>query len=47
MIWKIAAAIGGVVSLGLAGFIWWFLRGWSDGMADAFGYPRKRRWRRV
>lgn len=46
MIWKVLAAVGGVTTLGLVGFLWWFLRGIGDGYASAFGYPRKRRWTR-
>ncbi len=46
MIWKVLAGVGGVLSLGLLGFLYWLVREISDGWSDAFGYPRPRRWRR-
>ena len=46
MIWKVLAAIGGIVSAGLLGLLYVIVRDISDGFSDAFGYPRKRRWRR-
>jgi hypothetical protein len=46
MIWKVLAIGGGVCTLGLLGFLYWFASGISDGFASAFGYPRPKRWRR-
>lgn len=44
--WKVAAVLGGSATVGLLGFLYWFLSGVSDGFAQGFGYPRPKRWRR-
>lgn len=44
--WKIIAIVasGGLIFVG--GVLYWLIREFSDGMADTFGYPRPKRWRR-